>query len=149
MEVVDFIGQYGAWSWIVAGLILFALELMVPGGFLLWLGISGIVTGVIVMVQPMDWPWQWLVFGVLGLVSISLWVRFNRNRHQNSDRPYLNRRAERFVGHEGVLEEPLMNGYGRLALGDTVWRISGPNLPIGTRVRIVGSEGAVLKVEPI
>ncbi|WDR04839.1 NfeD family protein [Devosia rhodophyticola] len=149
MGIVDFIGQYGAWSWIVAGLVLFGLELLVPGGFLLWLGIAGIATGLIVMVQPIAWPWQWLIFGVLSLVSIALWVRFNRNRHQNSDRPYLNRRADRFVGHESVLEEPVVDGYGRLSLGDTVWRVSGPNLPAGTRVRVVGSEGAVLKVERI
>jgi len=36
-----------------------------------------------------------------------------------------------------------------VVLGDTVWRVSGPELPVGQRVRIVGSDGAVLKVEAI
>ena len=36
-----------------------------------------------------------------------------------TDRPYLTRRAERFVGHEAVLDEPIRDGYGRVALGDT------------------------------
>ena len=49
MQVIDFIAAYGPWAWIVAGLVLLALELIVPGGFLLWMGISGIITGLIVL----------------------------------------------------------------------------------------------------
>lgn len=147
MQIVAFVAQYGAWAWIVGGLVLLGLELVVPGGFLLWLGVSGIVTGLITMIQPLDWTLQWLIFGVLGLASISMWLRFVRNRGHMSDRPYLNRRAERFIGHEAVLDEPIVDGFGRLVLGDTVWRVSGPELPSGQRVRIIGSDGAVLQVE--
>ena len=149
MQVIDFISGNGPWAWLVAGLVLLALELVVPGGFLLWMGISGIVTGLIVLFQPIGWPLQWLIFGVLSLVSIALWVRWNRQRPAVTDRPYLNRRAEQFIGHEAVLEQPIVQGYGRVALGDTVWRVSGPDLAVGHRVRIVGSDGAVLRVEPI
>ena len=149
MQVVDFIAANGHWSWIVAGLILLALELVLPGGFLLWMGISGIITGLITMVQPISWPLQWLIFGVLSLVTIAIWVRWNRSRPALTDRPYLNRRAEHLIGQEAVLEQAIAQGFGRVVLGDTVWRVSGPDLPVGQRVRIVGSEGAVLKVEAI
>jgi len=149
MTVFDFIVANVPWAWIVAGLVLLGLELVVPGGYLLWMGIAGILTGLLVLFQPIPWPLQWLVFGTWSLVSILLWLRLARNRRKESDRPYLNRRAERFVGHEAVLEHPIAGGYGRLALGDTIWRISGPDLPAGQRIRIVGSEGAVLKVEAI
>ena len=149
MGVVDFIAQNAAWAWIIAGLILLALELVVPGGFLLWMGIAGVLTGGLVFFQPLEWPLQWLIFGVLSLVSILVWVRFTRNRGERSDRPFLNRRGESFVGQEAVLHEPIVGGFGRLALGDTVWRIAGPELPAGQRVRIVGSDAAVLKVEAV
>lgn len=149
MQIVEFIAANGHWSWIVAGLILLALELVVPGGFLLWMGISGVATGLLLMVQPMPWPLQWLIFGALSLVTIVLWVRWNRGRPPASDRPYLNQRADRFIGHETVLEEAIEQGFGRVVLGDTVWRVSGPDLPVGQAVRIVGSDGAVLKVEPV
>ena len=43
------IASYGPWSWIVAGVVLLALELVVPGGFLLWLGVAGIITGLAAM----------------------------------------------------------------------------------------------------
>jgi membrane protein implicated in regulation of membrane protease activity len=147
MQIIEFIASYGAWSWIVAGLVFLALELLVPGGFLLWLGIAGIVTGLAAMVQPLPWPLQWGLFGILSLISIFAWVRFTRSRPQVSDRPYLNRRAEQLLGQEGVLEEPITGGFGRLSLGDTVWRVSGPDMPAGQRVRITGADGAVLKVE--
>ncbi|HTO26964.1 MAG TPA: NfeD family protein, partial [Devosia sp.] len=126
---------------------LLALELVVPGGFLLWMGISGIVTGIVVLVWAIGWPLQWLIFGVLSLVSIALWIRWTRSRPAPTDRPYLNRRAEHLVGQEAVLEQAIEQGFGRVVLGDTVWRVSGADLPVGQRVRIIGNEGAVLKVE--
>lgn len=149
MQVIDFVASNGPWAWIVAGLILLALELVVPGGFLLWMGISGIVTGALAFALPIGWPLQWLIFGALSLVSIVLWLRWTRGRAPRSDRPYLNRRAERYVGQDVVLEQAIEQGFGRVVLGDTVWRVSGPDLPVGQRVRVIGSEGNVLKVEPL
>ncbi|MBN9335449.1 NfeD family protein [Devosia sp.] len=149
MVLIDFLAANAPWAWIIAGLILLALELVVPGGFLLWLGIAGLITGLVVLFQPIAWPFQWLMFGVLALVAIFIWTRWTRNRAGQSDRPYLNRRTDTFIGHEAVLEQPITDGFGRLALGDTIWRISGPDLPAGQKIRVVGSDGAVLRVEAI
>jgi membrane protein implicated in regulation of membrane protease activity len=149
MQVIDFIAGNGPWAWIVAGLVLLALELVAPGGFLLWMGISGIVTGLVVLFWAIGWPLQWLIFGVMSLVSIALWVRWTRSRPTPTDRPHLNQRAEQFIGQEAVLEQAIEQGFGRVALGDTVWRVAGVDLPAGQRVRIVGYEGAVLKVEAV
>jgi len=149
MQIIDFIAGYGAWSWIVAGAVLLALELAVPGGILLWLGISGIITGLAVMFQPqLGWPLQFLIFGGLSLVTIIGWLRWSKRRGEEvTDSPFLNKRAERFVGKEAVLAEPILNGSGRVALDDSVWRIAGPDLIAGQRIRIIGHDGAVLKVE--
>jgi membrane protein implicated in regulation of membrane protease activity len=149
MQVIDFIASNGPWAWIVAGLVLLALELVAPGGFLLWMGISGIVTGLVVLFWAIGWPLQWLIFGVMSLVSIALWVRWTRSRPTPTDRPHLNQRAEHFIGQEAVLEQAIEQGFGRVALGDTVWRVTGVDLPAGQRVRIVGYDGAVLKVEAV
>lgn len=147
MTLVEIIAANAGWAWIVAGLVMLGLELALPGGFLLWLGLSGIFTGVIALVQPLGWPLQWLIFGVLSLLTILIWLRLPRHRDAPADSPYLNRRAESFVGHEAVLDQPIAGGFGRLALGDTIWRIAGPDLPAGRRIRIIGAEGPVLRVE--
>lgn len=147
MQVLDFIATHGAWSWVVAGLILLALELVVPGGVLIWLGGAALVTGLLTLFINIFWPLQFVIFGVLALVGIGLWLKL-RGPGVASDRPFLNQRANRFIGQEAVLDEPIRDGFGRLFLDDTVWRVQGPDLAAGSKVRIIEAHGALLKVEP-
>lgn len=149
MVLLDLFISYGPWAWFVTGLVLLALELAVPGGYFLWLGAAGIVTGLLAFIGPITWPWQVTIFGLLALAIVIGWTLVTRNRPQRSENLLLNRRADRFIGHEGVIDEPIKDGFGRLALGDSVWRIAGPDLAAGQKVRIVGSDGAVLKVEAV
>jgi membrane protein implicated in regulation of membrane protease activity len=148
MVLLDWFIQYGAWSWFVLGLVLLALELVVPGGWFLWLGAGGILTGLLSFVPAITSPWQVTIFGVLALAIVIGWTMISRTRKPTSDRPFLNARGESYVGHEGNLDEPIVNGYGRLKLGDTWWRIAGPDLAAGNRVRVTGTlDGNVLRVE--
>ena len=94
------------------------------------------------------WPLQFVIFGVLALIAIWLWLRF-RGPGIVSDRPFLNQRAQRYVGREVVLDEPIQDGNGRLYLDDTTWRVHGPDLAAGAKVKIVDAEGAVLRVEAV
>lgn len=149
MNLVEIAAGNAPWAWIVAGAIVLALELVVPGGILLWLGVAGLLTGLVLFVQPIDWALQFLLFGMLSLALIAAWLRFGKGREKPSDSPFLNRRAERFVGQELVLDEPIRGGFGRVSLGDTTWRVSGPDLAAGQRVRIIGADGPVLKVERV
>lgn len=147
MDILNTIASYGPWAWIVIGVVLLALELTVPGGFLVWLGVAAIITGLADFVWPIDWPIQFLIFGILSLVLIVVWMRFFKSKGTQSDKPFLNDRAGAFIGHEAVLNEPIRDGFGRLSLGDTVWRVAGPDLPAGQKVRIVSADGALLRVE--
>jgi membrane protein implicated in regulation of membrane protease activity len=149
MMLLDLFVQYGPWAWFVVGLVLLALELVVPGGWFLWLGAAGIITGLTAFIPGLGWPFQVAIFGALALAIVIGWTAISRNRKPRSDRPLLNERAGTFVGHEGLIDEPIVNGYGRLRLGDSVWRITGPDLAAGARVRVIGAEGAVLKVEGV
>lgn len=149
MELLSLIAEYGGWSWLVLGFVLLGLELVLPGGILLWLGVSAVVTALVALLAPgTGWPLQFLLFGVLSIGSISAWLRL-RPTEEASDRPFLNRRAERFIGRELVLDEPIRDGQGRVSLGDTYWRIEGPDLAAGSRVRVVSADGALLKVEAV
>jgi membrane protein implicated in regulation of membrane protease activity len=150
MAVLDLFLTYGPWAWIVLGLVLLALELVVPGGYFLWLGAAGIVTGLVSFIPGITWPWEVTLFGLLAIGIVIGWTRISRSRREpETDTPFLNRRAERFIGHEAVIDEPIRDGFGRMKLGDSVWRIAGPELAAGQKVRVVGSDGAVLKVEAV
>jgi membrane protein implicated in regulation of membrane protease activity len=138
------------WHWLILGFVLIAAEIVVPGTFLLWPGIAAVITGV--LAYSTQWPWQALaaVFAVLTVASAVVGRRlYARLRGPVADEPALNRRAQGFVGGCHTLETPILDGRGRMKLGDTTWKIVGPDLPTGTRVRIVGVDGIALKVEKI
>jgi inner membrane protein len=90
---------------------------------------------------------QWLVFAAIS--AISLWLGrswLNRSRNQ-SDEPTLNQRGASLIGRTADLIDPIHNGRGRVKIGDTFWMVSGPDLPAGSRVKVVASDGSDLKVE--
>lgn len=146
--------ELGSWSWMLLGLVLLALEIFMPGVFLLWIGIAALVVGAISLMpwQAEFWVWQVqvVVFLVLALASAYVGRRITNSATDTTDLPLLNRRAEQLVGRIGTLTEPISNGRGRIQLDDTLWRVKGPDLPSGTRVRVAGidSAGLELLVEP-
>ncbi len=150
MELIALIGSYGGWSWIVLGLVLLGLELVLPGGVLLWLGVAAIVTGLNTLLIGLSVPLQWVTFGALSLISVGAWMLWSRKRYGRdlpSESPLLNRRTARYMGREVVLAEPINDGFGRIQIEDSFWQVTGPDLAQGTRVRIVGAQGSVLIVE--
>jgi membrane protein implicated in regulation of membrane protease activity len=146
------LADLGDWCWIVLGGVLLVLEILVPGVFLLWIGIAAILTGALSLqllwLDVWGWQVQVLVFLVLSLVSAYTGTRvMGKSDGSDTDEPLLNRRAEQLVGRTATLEEAIVNGHGRIRLGDTLWRVSGPDLPAGTRVRVKTAQNAQLVVE--
>ena len=47
------------------------------------------------------------------------------------------------------MQQAVENGRGKLEVGDTTWLAEGEDCGVGTEVKIVGSEGSVLKFEII
>ena len=43
---------------------------------------------------------------------------------------------------------PIVDGVGTVRIGDTVWRVNGPDGPAGSRVKVTRTDGANLIVEP-
>lgn len=144
--------ELGPWNWMILGAVLLSLEIVVPGVYLLWLGIAAILTGSLSL-QLWDagfWVWQVqvLVFLALSILSALIGRRFFPNTGtEDTDQPLLNQRDRQLVGRTATLAEPIAEGMGRIRLGDTLWRVTGPDLPAGTRVRVVAAEDGYLKVE--
>ena len=135
--------------WAVAALLLIAAETMAPGIFLLWLGLAaGVMFFVVWLVPGLDPLWQALAFVLLSFASIGIYIRFFKDRGAASDRPLLNKRGEQLVGRVLPLHEAIVNGQGRVKLGDALWTVEGPDLPTGTQVRVVGATSMTLRVVP-
>jgi membrane protein implicated in regulation of membrane protease activity len=142
----DLIRLLGPWSWVIAGVVLLALELMAPGYFLLWFGIAALITGAVAFLADLSWQVDLLIFVVLAVILAVIGRRYFSTQVP-SEQPLLNQRAQRHVGTVHVLSDPIVDGQGRVRIDDTNWRIEGPDMPSGTRVRVTGADGAVLKVD--
>lgn len=141
--------QLGHWHWWILGVALLILEVFAPGAFFLWLGIAAGVVGLVVYLLPeLAWEYQLLLFSILSVISIVVWRRFFRLRAEDTDQPTLNRRGEQYIGRVFTLETPLVNGMGKIRIDDTTWKIEGPDCEPGTRIRVTGVDGTILKVEP-
>jgi hypothetical protein len=148
--VIAFFESIAFWHWFVLGVALAAIEILVPGSFLLWLGIAAGVVGIVVLLFPaIGWEWQMVLFAVLSVASVLIGRAVMKRMAPAESETTLNRRGEQFVGRVFVLAEPIENGRGAIHAGDSLWRVSGSDRPAGTRVRVTGNDGTLLSVEPI
>lgn len=145
--MIDYIVTLGVWNWFIVGAAFLILELFAPGAFMLWLGVAALMVGVISF--GVDWSWQaqLVAFSVLSLALIPVYRRFAPRVEKPSDSPLLNRRAESYVGRIFTLEKPIVNGVGGVRIDDTIWRVRGPEGPVGMQVRVTRVDGADLFVE--
>ncbi|KXU36332.1 hypothetical protein AXE65_05355 [Ventosimonas gracilis] len=134
--------------WAAAALLLMAAETIIPGAFLLWMGIAaGVVFVIVLLIPGIPVLAQVAAFVVLSFITILLYRKFIRGRERKSDHPTLNRRAAQHVGKIVALEQAIIGGRGRVKIGDAFWVVQGPDLALGSRVRITGSDGVNLSVE--
>jgi membrane protein implicated in regulation of membrane protease activity len=153
--ITDFFSGLGFWTWILIGLVLTALETFIPGVHFLWFGLAAVAVGGLVSASGafgygdvFTWPWQLVTFAVISVLTV-FWVRgFSRGKDAESDVPALNVRAEQYVGRVVTVEDAIAGGRGKVRVGDTLWPAQGPDLARGARVRVTGTSGTVLIVEP-
>jgi membrane protein implicated in regulation of membrane protease activity len=137
------------WFWWGVALALFALEALLPGSFMLWLGFAALGTAAIELLVPLSAAAQWMLFAILSLISVGAgWEYKRRHPATSSDQPLLNRRGEQLVGQVFVLVSAIVDGRGRVKIGDALWAAHGPDLPAGTRVRVRSIDGTALRVDP-
>ncbi len=147
-NIVSYLSSLGIWNWFILAGVLLAIEVMVPGTFFLWLGLSAAAVGALSL--GIDWGWQFqlVAFAVLALLSFVVWWRIGRPGGKAPDRPFLNRRTEGYVGRVFTLEKPIVGGNGTVKIDDSIWRVTGPDCPAGSRVKVARADAAMLMVEP-
>ena len=60
----------------------------------------------------------------------------------------INARGDSLVGRTIVLDAPILNGRGRVMLGDGSWTVTGPDMAAGSKVRVAAVNGTELAVVP-
>jgi inner membrane protein len=140
----------GTWNWLIFGFVVMALELLAPGVFLFWFGLAALLVGLVSFALHPSWQIQLLMFAVFALIAVPVWRRLARSKREASEsNPFLNRRAAALVGRVFTLEKPIVDGFGTVRIDDTIWRVAGPDVPAGSRVRVVQADGANLTVAAV
>jgi len=93
--------------------------------------------------------WAWIGGGITVIAfDIVIDVACAHPSIFESDQPDLNRRTHQFAGRRAIVVEPIVDGRGKIRMGDTVWPAQGPDSPAGAVVRIAAAEATLLTVEP-
>ncbi|MCB4824319.1 NfeD family protein [Roseicella aerolata] len=134
--------------WILAGLLLLAAELALPGIFLVWVGLAAIGTGIVVLAALPPFEAVVAVFIALLAGGITLSLRLKGRRPPVR----VNTPDAGLVGRHGMLL-PMDGAELRVRIGDSDWParlprdVKVPDAPM--RVRVEGVEGTVLVVRPL
>jgi inner membrane protein len=137
----------GTWNWLIFGVLLMALELLAPGIFLFWLGLAAFPVGMLSFIVTPSWQLQVLMFAVLAAAAVPIWRRVAQQKPGANPNPFLNRRTDALVGRVFTLDRPIVDGNGIVRVDDTVWRVSGPDVDAGTKVKVVKADGVSLTVD--
>ncbi len=137
------------WHWITIGVSLMAVEMLIPSFFFLWLGAAAILVGAIMFFVPdLWWSYQWTLFAVIGIGSFFLSRAVMKNKPMTSA-SLLNKRGKMLIGNVVTVETAIVNGKGKAKVGDSVWSVTGPDLPVGASAKVIGANGTELKVEKV
>ena len=136
--------------WVLGGLLLLGAEVLLPGFFLLWVGLAAIGTGLFVLVTVPGFGATTAIFLALlaGGIVLALRLRGARPAHRPVNTPEAG-----LVGRSGLLlVEEGAPGL-RVRVGDSDWPARLPRdlrVPEAgpVRVRVEGVDGTTLVVRP-
>lgn len=135
-------------SWFTIGIVLIILEMILPGIFLMWFGLSALIVGIVALIIPIPLNLELILFAVLSVASVIavlVLVRKHAPDSKSTITSNLNKvRGTEFIGSTFVLDSQVENGNGKLNIGDSVWFIHGPDAPSGTKIQITGVENNTL-----
>ena len=147
---MEFFMNMEYWHWLVLGLVLLILEMFAPGAILLWFGVAGLIVGILQLIlgDLISPQMQWLVFSIFSVASIVAWKSYAKKNKIDvrDENDTLNQRGKSLIGKEFILSEAIVNGVGKAKVGDTYWRVLGPDMDKNARVKVTGFEGASLVV---
>lgn len=136
------------WQWLALSITLIVLEMVTGGGFLLWVGLAAIATFILSWAAPnLSLGVMITFFSVVSVIVSIAWWWYVKNNPKKSDTPNLNQRTEQYIGHVYNLDVAIENGRGKIKVADTFWNVTGDDMPVGTRVKVVATDGINLVVE--
>ena len=135
------------WAWASVAALIGLAELHAPGSYLIWIAIGAGLTAAIEAGWGLSLSAQISAFAVLSAISCASGYFIYRRFNHPKDAAPLNQRNLLMIGAQGVVCLEIVNGQGKVRLGDSVWLADGPNLPEGAPVIVKSVQGTRITVE--
>ncbi|MBL4837811.1 MAG: NfeD family protein [Kordiimonadaceae bacterium] len=149
-EYLTWMAANADWLWWSAGVLLLAGEMVIPGVYLLWIGLASLVTGVAAWLMPeMGFEGHGLIFAALAAVSVFIGNHFFYKNTADDGEAKVNTRGQKHVGKVYLAAEAFENGRGHVSVGDSRWLAQGPNAKVGEKMRVIAVNGTILMVEAV
>jgi len=138
-----------AYHWLALGVLLLVLETLGFAGFLIGAALASLVVGGSMFIVEINWHEQLSLFAVLSVIFTMVYWKLFRNYNEDvSDNEMLNNRAAQFVGNTYRLEMAIVNGYGKIKIGDALWKVKcDVDKESDSSVKVTGYEGMTLLVK--
>ena len=140
------------WHWFVLGMVLVALEILVPTFFLMWFGLGALLTGLVVLALPLGFAVQLVLWAIASLTMMGVWLKW----FKNPDRTHAGQAKEGVLGVTGIITRAVPEmGEGEIlfqrpVLGADRWPVvSDRPIEAGEKARIVDVFAQTLKVENV
>ena len=145
---MEWINNIIYWHWLILAVALIILEILMPGAYFLWMGVSAAAVGCAMFIFPeMPWLTQILIFAALSVITVVIYKTHQKKNPIVTDEPALNRRGEQYIGRTVILTEAIVNGVGKTKVDDSTWKVTGADMEMGVTVRVVAVDGTTFKVE--
>lgn len=134
--------------WGVLGVVIACFEMLVPGVYLLWLGLGSLLTSLVLYFFPdLHLTWILITFCCASILFMILGsVTYHKYLWHSAGDESLNQRGKALVGQTFVLDDPITHGKGRVRIGDSYWVVRGKDAKAGASITIEGVEGNTLLV---
>lgn len=137
------------WIWAIGALVIAVAEIVTPGFYLIWIAAGGAITALASFAFDLPLTTQLFIFAVsCSVTCVCGYFVYQKWITPIAGVPPLNQRDLEMVGATGTVFEAMINGRGKVELGDSVWLASGPDLPVGTPVVVTGMRGTMVIVSP-
>ena len=135
--------------WAAIAAVVSLAEFHLPGSYLVWIGLGAAITALAdVTIGGLVLETQLLVFAGGAAASCLLgYFVYRAVGRFPAEETHLNRRDQQMIGARGTVSDGIVDGRGKVRLGDSVWLAEGPDLPRDAHVVVTAVRGARLIVK--
>ncbi len=136
-----------SWNWwLILACLIAAAEIFMPGVYLIWVACALALTGLVHFLYPLPLGQELVVAACFMPITLYVGHRAYRQSLAPPEGQPLHARAERHVGEEITLDQPMRESGGKIALGGTLWKAQGADAEKGDKVKIIAYQNGVFQL---